>query len=150
MNVKVERFIFNEKYTMSRIYVNDVFFCFGIEPYDAHIKKTDDVKTILSLKNQYGKIAVAEGTYQLIYSFSNKYKKMLPLVCDTPGMSGVRIHSGNSEQDTRSCLCPGKFYKYGYVTESRKTVAEFLKIWESEAYANSTIEYCYASDIINC
>lgn len=145
MKVIVERFIFNKTYTMSRVYVDGEFFSFALEPYDASITKETPVEDIKELKEKNGKIAVGLGEYELVYTWSNKYKKMLPLVKDTPGFSGVRIHSGNTSDDTRACLCPGKFLRNGYVCESRATMTKLINYWKSKDFEKSTIEYRYAA-----
>ena len=134
MKVVVERFIFDKTYTMSRVYVDDKFYCFGIEPYDASITSDTPVDDIKALKEKHGKIAVGLGEYQ----------KMLPLVKDTPGFSGVRLHSGNSSDDTRACLLVGKFYRNGVVSDSRATMTKLINYWKSKELEKSTIEYKYA------
>lgn len=144
MEVRIERFLFDKKYTMSRMYVDDEFFSFGLEPYDASINIDTPIDTILELKAKYGKIAIPLGTYNLIYNWSNKYKKKLPLVLDTPGFAGVRFHSGNTVDDTKACLLLGKFYKNGWLYESRNTVDKFIKYWEGKEFENATVKYCYA------
>lgn len=147
MEIRVERAIFSLEYTMSRVYLNDEHFCFGIEPYDANMTKDWPLEDILSMKKKYGKVAIPVGEYSLIYNWSNKYKKLLPLVCDTPGFSGVRIHSGNDNKDTRACLLPGKFYRYGYVTESRLTMDSIIKFWKDDNDLQpAKIEYVWAAN----
>lgn len=144
MEVKVERFIFSKNYTMSRVYVNAELFSFGLEPYDASINSDTPVDTILELKAKYGKIAIPVGTYNLIYNWSNTYKKKLPLVLDTPGFVGVRVHSGNTVDDTRACLLLGKFYTMGHISESRKTCAKFEELLKKDK--TNTITYAYGSE----
>lgn len=147
MEIRVERAIFALDYTMSRIYINGELFSFGLEPYDASITKEWPVEDILSTKNKYGKIAIPVGEYTLIYNWSKKYKKMLPLILDTPGFSGVRIHSGNSCEDTRSCLLIGKFHRYGYIIESRKTMDSFINLWKDEnGLQPAKINYTWAAN----
>ena len=148
MKIVCERFMFDKSYTMSRVYVDGEFFCFGIEPYDASITSETPVDDIKALKEKHGKIAVGLGEYELIYNWSKKYQKMLPLVKDTPGFSGVRLHAGNSSADTRACLCLGKFFKNGYVCESRATMTKFINLWKSKNLEKSTIEYRYAAQKI--
>lgn len=143
MKIIVERFLFDREYTMSRVYIDDKFYCFGIEPYDASITKETPVEDIKALKEKHGKIAVGLGEYELIYNWSNKYQKMLPLVKDTPGFSGVRLHSGNTSADTRACLCLGKFYKNGVVSDSRATMNKFISYWKELKFEKATIEYKY-------
>ena len=143
MKIVVERFMFDKNYTMSRVYVDDKFYCFGLEPYDASITKETPVEDIKSLKTKYGKIAVPLGEYELVYNWSNKYQKMLPLVMDTPGFAGVRLHAGNKIDDTRACLLLGKFYMNGVISDSRATMNKFIAYWKELKFEKATIEYKY-------
>lgn len=146
MEVRVVRFLFDNKYTMSRVYVDGEFFCFGLEPYDASITTETPIETISELKTKYDKIAIPIGTYNLIYNWSNKYKKKLPLILDTPGFRGVRIHSGNKVEDTLACLLVGKFYTNGLICESRNTMDKFIKYWEDKKFEPAKIIYCYSEN----
>lgn len=144
MEVKVARFMFDKDFTMSRVYVDGEFFSYGLEPFDASINIDTPIDTILELKKNKGKIAIPIGTYDLIFNWSNKYKKKLPLILDTPGFRGVRIHSGNKVEDTLACLLVGKFYKNGWLCESRNTMDKFLKYWEGKEFEKARITYTYA------
>lgn len=55
----------------------------------------------------YGKTAIPFGTYTIRCTMSNRFKRVLPLLLDVPGFSGIRIHPGNTAADTEGCLLPG-------------------------------------------
>lgn len=68
----------------------------------------------------YGQTAIPRGTYNCIYTWSTRFKRMLPLLENVTGFAGIRIHSGNTAKDTEGCLIVGRNSEVGRVTESRK------------------------------
>ena len=54
-----------------------------------------------------GATAIPAGTYEIRDTYSPRFGKMMLEVVGVPGFQGIRIHSGNTSDDTEGCLIPG-------------------------------------------
>lgn len=54
-----------------------------------------------------GATAIPAGTYEIRDTWSPRFGKMMLEVVGVPGFQGIRIHSGNTADDTEGCLIPG-------------------------------------------
>jgi hypothetical protein len=52
--------------------------------------------------------AIPFGRYQITITQSVRFGRPLPLVNDVPGFTGVRLHSGNTAEDTDGCILLGQ------------------------------------------
>ncbi len=59
---------------------------------------------------------------------SYRFKKLMPLLLDVPNFEGIRIHSGNTKEDTSGCILVGKNTSKGMITESKATFEALMKI----------------------
>ena len=73
-----------------------------------------------------GHTAIPEGKYQVIVNMSARFRRILPLLLDVPGFSGIRIHAGNTIKDTEGCILPGMGSIGDSVVHSRDGYA---KVW---------------------
>lgn len=106
MEIKVKRIAKRDTYTIGKLYIDGVYECDTLEDKDRGLTKSmklDEIKA----KKIYGKTAIPTGTYQVVWSYSAKFKKPLPLLLNVPGYEGIRIHSGNTDADTYGCLILG-------------------------------------------
>ena len=47
---------------------------------------------------------IPAGTYPLVVTESPKFKRLMPLVCQVPGRSGIRIHRGSRPEHSTGCI----------------------------------------------
>lgn len=81
-----------------------------------------------TLENRSKSIPV--GRYKVILSFSPKFNRILPLVCDVPNRSGIRIHTGNYYSDSSGCILVGEDWTTSHrdymLTGSKKAFTELF------------------------
>lgn len=140
MIIKVERFVYSEASTIGRLFIDDKFHSFTLEPVFA----AEDVKPR----------AIPEGTYPLIKRWSNKHERFLPGVEDVPGFADIEMHPGNFPRDTDGCTLVGMVYTGDhpdFIGESQiafdDIYAELERQWASGAAV--TITYTHRNDISN-
>jgi hypothetical protein len=104
--------------TIGELSINGNFECYVLEDKDRGLKKDMTLSELVS-KKIHGQTAIPEGRYEIAITFSNRFKKMLPLLLDVPAFAGIRIHAGNSAADTEGCLLPGKNKSADSVSSSR-------------------------------
>lgn len=80
----------------------------------------------------YGKTAIPEGSYQVVLSYSPRFKKILPEILNVPNFTGIRIHCGNSSADSSGCVLVGTWdgKKEDWVGNSRIAFDELMSLLE--------------------
>ncbi len=98
MKLKLNRIQFTEKSTIGELWVDDEEdrFCFTLE----------DMVRPAGIKIA-GKTAIPAGDYEIIINWSQRFKRPMPLLLDVLGFEGVRIHAGNTSEDTEGCILVG-------------------------------------------
>lgn len=134
MEIKVNRRWKKESYTIGDLYCNGVRICNTLEDKDRGL--TSSMPTgIINQKKIYGKTAIPTGTYKVVLSYSQKFAKktwakkyngLLPELLDVKGYSGVRIHVGNTDNDTLGCLLLGENKEVGKVINSTKCFYDLM------------------------
>lgn len=117
IKLRLERRYKGSKYTIGKLYINDEYFCDTIEDIDRGLKSSMSVEYIKK-KKVYAETAIPTGTYKIEMTYSNKFKRILPLLVDVKGFSGIRIHRGNTEKDSSGCIVIGENKVKGRVINS--------------------------------
>ena len=73
-----------------------------------------------------GRSAIPAGIYPLYLTRSPRFGRVLPLLGSVPGFSGIRIHRGNSVDDTRGCILPGRYVGGGRLSDSAVAEAHVM------------------------
>ena len=126
-------------YCIGDLYINGKWFCNVLEDRDRGLSDAMTEEDIKSIK-QYGTTAIPVGIYTVLLTYSPKYKRVMPLINNVKGYSGIRIHSGNSSKDTLGCLLVGKNTVVGRLTDSRNTYNALFKRLQQKGSNKITIE----------
>ena len=92
--------------TMGSLYVDGAWECWTLE---------DAIRE----QKVPGETCIPHGVYRVDITPSQRFHRLLPILLDVPGFTGVRIHPGNTIADTKGCLLVGRTRSSGQVGESR-------------------------------
>lgn len=124
MEIKIDRRYKKDSYTISNVYVDGkrfgdgTHYCSCLEDKDRGLRQDMDLSTIRFMKKPHI-TAIPSGKYRVEITYSPKFKKNLPLIENVKGFEGIRMHSGNTENDTDGCLLFGWNGQKGKVLNSK-------------------------------
>lgn len=132
MKLEVKRIAKQSAYTIGKLFIDGEYFCDTLEDVCRGLTQDMTEAQIAQIKVK-GQTAIPSGTYKVDITFSQKFKKYLPILENVKGFEGIRIHSGNDSDDTEGCLLVGKNKAKGQVLESRDTFNKLMnKIWNDK------------------
>ncbi|HVF49682.1 MAG TPA: DUF5675 family protein [Pyrinomonadaceae bacterium] len=114
MELKLTRKIFTNKSTIGELTVDGKPECVTLEDVVRASKIQDET-------------AIDAGRYEVVITFSNKFKKFLPLLLNVKNFEGIRIHSGNAAKDTRGCILVGQTEGADFIGNSRAAFDSLFK-----------------------
>ncbi|WP_455763299.1 DUF5675 family protein [Prevotella disiens] len=123
LNILLHRKWCRPNYIIGNLYLNGVFFSNTLEDKDRGLKQSMPLDEIEQCK-VYGQTAIPSGRYEVRITYSNRFKRPLPLLLNVPGFEGIRIHAGNTPKDTLGCILVGKNDRIGQVRHSRTIMAK--------------------------
>ena len=127
MELRLERKYRSNNYCIDKLYINNEYFSDALEDPDRSLTDSMSLEEIKKIKIK-GNTCIPYGTYNVTITYSPRFKKNLPLINNVKGFDGIRIHSGNTPQDTEGCLLLGLNKVKGRVVDSKVTVNKFIDI----------------------
>lgn len=118
MKLKLERTWCGAACTIGSLYLDAQFECFTLEDVERGTNQDD-----VAQWKVHGESAIPYGTYNVTITPSNRFKRDLPLVENVPGFEGIRIHPGNTAEDTDGCILVGRTKGPAFVGESKAAFA---------------------------
>ncbi len=123
MELTLTRIAKRKSYTIGRLDIDGDYFCDTLEPTWRDIAPGGaDGKSKPQGKKVFGKTAIPEGRYPVVITYSPKFEQWLPLLLHVPLFTGIRIHAGNTAEDTAGCILPGLNRAKGMVLDSTRYV----------------------------
>ena len=133
MKLRLVRRASSENCTLGQLFVDGVETCFTCEDV---VRETEAPVREWKIP---GSTAIPRGTYEVIINHSQRFGKELPLLLNVPGFAGVRIHSGNTAEDTEGCILVGEKIGHDAVVESRKAFVELMMLMHDALAAKEKI-----------
>lgn len=134
MTLTLKRTWKKQNYTIGELFADGKYLCNTLEDTDRGLNNNMSENTIHS-KKIYGNTAIPTGTYKIQMSYSSKfasrkwaarYGGKVPELLNVKGFAGIRIHPGNTADDTLGCILPGKNTTVGRVNQSTQCYYEIL------------------------
>lgn len=124
MELTLNRIFLGSSATIGELWVNDTHLCDTLE---------DRVRP--EGEKVYGKTAIPEGTYEMVLSYSPKFKKILPEILNVPNFTGIRIHSLNKAEDSEGCIGVGEWNgkDTNWISNSRIAFNELMSLLQKAA-----------------
>ena len=143
MKLILKRIAKRKNYTIGKLYLSPLgesergYLCDTLEPPCMEMKVDRTVEEVLANRDLLKAIkpcAIPEGEYLVQMTYSPKYRRQLPLITGDRRFNslwqGIRIHSGNTAQDTQGCILVGENKIVGMVINSRLMLQKVVKLFE--------------------
>jgi hypothetical protein len=105
VKIKVDRFVSDQDTTVSRVYVDGGFVCFGLED-EYRVQKLVDETRIPKGVYKVGLRTAGKHHVQYKAQFPDIHRGMLHIL-NVPNFEFILVHCGNTQADTSGCLLVG-------------------------------------------
>lgn len=118
MEFITDRKYLKEEYTIGVLSLDNHKLCDTLED---KVRKLEDLNNDGDFTDPdegkiYGRTAIPAGRYRMILNYSPKLKRVLPLLLNVPGFTGIRIHKLVSALGTEGCIGVGENREKGKLT----------------------------------
>lgn len=100
MKLTLTRTSFGSEATLGDLDIDGTWFCHTLEDEVRELGPGGQGKL-------FGKTAIPAGTYRIDVTFSPKFSRLMVAVEDVPFFTGIRVHSGNTAEETMGCILVG-------------------------------------------
>ena len=126
LKMKLVRFIFNDRQTIGKLYLNDQMFCYTLEDKNRDLNKNGKFDD--GLPKVYAKTCIPFGTYKVIVNYSPKFKRLMPRLLNVPYFEGILMHSGYNELNSAGCILLSDKIVDKHTTNSKKIFEDLFEI----------------------
>jgi hypothetical protein len=124
VNLTLKRENFTEKTTTGGIYLDTFKLCDTLEDKDRKLETAGAAAKVQK------RTAIPRGRYELQITWSNRFKKYMIQVMEVPYFEGVRLHAGNTHEDTEGCPLLGDLVDDYTLVNSRMRTNEVFDMVE--------------------
>lgn len=134
LSLTIDRKWKKEKYSIGRWYASNTYLTNSLENPDRGLTSNMSESEIKRIKVP-GNTAIPLGTYQVVLSYSNKFRNkawakkyngLVPEILGVKGFSGVRVHPLNYVSETDGCPGIGDNKTVGKLSNSVKRYYELM------------------------
>lgn len=127
MKLLLKRAASKHQCTLGDLYADDEWVCYTLE---------DEVQTGPKVS---GKTAIPAGTYTVTIDLSTRFGRLMPHVLDVPGFTGIRIHPGNTAENTDGCILVGNTKGVASIGSSRAAYSVLFALLSEAKRKGETI-----------
>lgn len=145
MKIILDRILKTNEYTIGELYIDGKYVCDTLEdrvrPLPETCPNTPKNLDCKCKEKVYGKTAVPAGTYEVKLTYSNRFKCIMPEILNVPHFLGIRIHKGNSAENSEGCILVGSWdgVKVNWISDSKKAYDKLMLLLQEASNTKEEI-----------